>query len=299
VIAIVGLLATLLFPAVQGAREAARRTQCVNQLKQFGVAMSAHEAALGMFPSNGWGWFWVGEPGRGSGPRQPGGWLYGLLGQLDQKPLSEQGRADTGAARRTTLAQVQQALIPGINCPSRRSSQLFVFKSPMQPVNCDPLQECNRLDYAVNAGDFDPDTPGGPATLAQGESPGYKWVDTRRVTGVSYVRSRVRAADVFDGLSNTYFVGEKYVSVTHYADGGDPGDDQSAFAGADWDNTRWTDEGPVPDQRSNRGSRRFGSAHPGVTNFLYGDGSVRSISFLVDLEVHRAAGNRRDGAPVR
>ena len=73
VISIIAMLVALLLPAVQGAREAARVTQCSNQLRQVAVASLTHESAHGFMPSNGWGWSLVGDPNYGFGREQPGG----------------------------------------------------------------------------------------------------------------------------------------------------------------------------------------------------------------------------------
>ncbi|MEK6261415.1 MAG: DUF1559 domain-containing protein [Planctomycetota bacterium] len=287
-IAIISLLLGLLLPAVQAGRESARRTQCRNNLKQIGLAAMNHESTTGRLPSNGWGWAWVGEADRGTDRHQPGGWIYNLLGYIEQ----DQTRR-LGASAGTAMCQLHQPLFA---CPSRPGGTL----GPQSPVlngrlrNSTWMATVAKTDYAINGGDSVISTPDSPATLAEGDDPAYPWTDTRLANGVGFLRSEVRLSDITDGTSNTYLVGEKAVSVTGYGTSADHGHDQCLFCGADWDNNRWTVEMPIQDGE-NAQEERFGSAHIVVCHFVFCDGSVRAISFNIDRDVHRRLGQRNDG----
>src|ERR1039457_6255536 len=92
VITIIGILVAMLLPAVNSARESGRNAQCKNNLRQLGTACLAHEEAQGIFPAGGWGWSWVGDPDRGYGDQQPGGWIYNILPHTDQTAVHDLGR---------------------------------------------------------------------------------------------------------------------------------------------------------------------------------------------------------------
>ena len=130
-----------------------------------------------------------------------------------------------------------------------------------------------------------------------------------KATGISYFRSKVRAADIKDGTTNTYMIGEKWLSVDHYYDGESYGDDNSLYEGAAHDIHRWVAENstkpwpPLPDSTTTGDTEEnlaghFGSCHPGVWNAVLCDGSVHTLSFTIDSETHRRLGCRNDGKVI-
>src|SRR5690606_28075703 len=92
VIAIIGILVALLLPAVQAAREAARRTQCKNNLGQIALGCLLHVDAHQSLPSGGWAKYYTADPNRGYGPDQPGGWCYNILAFVEEESLRDLGR---------------------------------------------------------------------------------------------------------------------------------------------------------------------------------------------------------------
>ena len=288
VIAIIGVLCALILPAVQQARAAARRTVCQSNLRQLAVAMSSHESLYGRYPSNGWGFLWVGEPDRGTDERQPGGWIYNILDHIEQSAVRDTGAGLSGPARRAALSELMQLPVPLFRCPARPGNALGPNSDMITPHNADRPASVAKTDYAVNEGDYITDTQGGPSTLEEGDGGNYPWRDMTLATGICFQRSTI------DGLSNTYMIGEKYVNSDTYSTALDLGNDQSMYTGVDIDINRWTVKPPLQD--APRSSvREFGSAHHGGCHFAMCDGSVRQVSYDIDAEVHRRTGNRRDG----
>jgi hypothetical protein len=114
--------------------------------------------------------------------------------------------------------------------------------------------------------------------------------------GVSFRMSRLQAASVFDGLSNTYLLGEKYMQAGTYELGSSDGDTRPMMVGYSSDNVRWGFEAPQMDSRKSipQAAAIFGSAHAGGWNAAYADGAVRTVSFTIDADLHRLL-STRDG----
>ena len=294
VISIIGMLMALTLPAVNAARESARRIQCTNNLKQLGLAVQSHENAQGKYPSGGWGFQWYTDGDRGVGKKQPGGWPYAILPYIEQMQLFESQKGKSDAEKQDALMLLLTRPISLFNCTSRRSLGLYPWQENeigFFPYNLDDYPaDVAKTDYAINGGDNDPQYGNIPMTLEQGDNPLFPWNDFSKANGICYLRSEVTTAQVVDGLSNTYCIGEKWVRTSG---GQDRGDDTSMYCGFDKDNTRWTNLPPMHDN-SQEGWDQFGSAHPGVCLFVFCDGSTRPMSYDIDPEIHRCLGARND-----
>ena len=190
VIAIIGILIALLLPAVQAARESARRSQCSNQLKQLGLAAHLHVDTHGFLPSGGWGDAWVGCPDLGAGERQPGSWAYQLLNFLEES-ISRQaglGFQCTDPGSQAAIGQMVATAIPVFYCPSRRAPQAYPWTNSDNVNFADnPPTVAGKSDYAANLGDLDHlANDDGPASLADYNT--YNWAHSRPVVHQSVCR---------------------------------------------------------------------------------------------------------------
>lgn len=317
VITIIGILIALLLPAVQSAREAARRMQCTNNLKQLSLGCLTHESTHGHLPTGGWGYNWIGDPDQGFGKEQPGSWGYSVLPYIEQGTLRElgQGLANNSAAKKAALMQLYQTPLTAVVCPSRRSAVLSATSTWFAPKNADTTTSTAKGDYAMCfsgtvTGNWA--TFGGPdntATDLNALSATYDWKGkanplTLYSDGVGYLRSEVTIAMIRDGTSNTYLLGEKYIQPEYYAPAAvssteyDPGDNETVYCGLDADNYRSSALQPYQDQSQYQNYLTFGSAHSSGFNMALCDGSVRSMSYMVDLTTHSRLGSRDDGAVI-
>lgn len=290
VIAIIRILVGMLLPAVQAVRGAARRTGCMNQVRQLSLACLMHEATMGKLPANGWFYRYSANPNAGFDEDQPGGWHYNILPWIELVNLHDLGKGKTTAEARSIMAnEVIPTVVPTFICPSRPSG-------PISPAwnfnNTDNPPAFTRSDYACNSGN------------RPNNNSGYKLGNDS--TGVIYSRVSTEFRDIRDGSSHTYLLGERYLNPDFYMQRGDPDNDQGWTVGNDTDVFRTTDlpsnlviyaskYQPRQDTPGLSIRNAFGGPHSGVFNMAKCDGSVQSINFNIDPETHFRLGNRKDG----
>jgi prepilin-type N-terminal cleavage/methylation domain-containing protein len=307
VIAILGVLVALLLPAVQAAREASRMATCKNNLRQIGVAASLHLDTHGFFPSGGWGHLWTGDPDRGFGRRQPGGWIYSLLPYLEQASVHNLGAGLPEDEKKAAAALRMETPLPLFACPTRRAAVQYpveTFKYAMSMINADAPRFVTRSDYAINVGSTGQYwyESGGPRSVAEAETTfpfpnphtGFSRGNPVGSTGISFANSEVGERHVTDGRSNTFLAGEKQLDAALYDAGGKNGDWGHLYSGLAPDQFRLAgNEGKIL-ERDRSGYGRpdiFGSVHD-VCYFVLCDGSIRAVDYDVDPEVYRSWGDR-------
>jgi prepilin-type N-terminal cleavage/methylation domain-containing protein len=290
VIAIIAILIALLLPAVQQAREAARRTQCRNNLKQIGLALHNYHDTFQVLP---YGW-----DTRGAGwsammlPYIEQGNLYGTLIFQESGP----GNWDSGSANQKAC----ESLIRAFFCPSMALPEHLNF---------------NGIDARVPASYRG---NGGAEVTSDDQSsalPGTRSFETRLLDGIFYGCSRTKLRDIVDGTSNTMLVGESLTEPDFDKDGqgmdfwvigspqidpcdcrgGTGGTEFSEFAGSAYVrlNVRKTD----PAVSGQLMELSYGSYHVGGAQFTLCDGSARFVSETIDQGVFRGFASR-DGSEV-
>jgi prepilin-type N-terminal cleavage/methylation domain-containing protein/prepilin-type processing-associated H-X9-DG protein len=299
VIAIIGVLVALLLPAVQAAREAARRSQCQNNLRQMGLAFLNYESAIKALPTSGWGWHWMGDPDQPSGKDQPGGWIYSVLPYIEQSAIKTIAAGLPTAQKRIELTKLAQTPISMMNCPSRRPSRPYAYYYADNYRNINRPTEAVRGDYgACMSGRIRPtDGLAEPITIEHGMTI-FPWLPPTLFDGVVHYRHPVELQSITDGTTTTYLVGEKFLESNHYEDGIPSYDDQSYWVGHDRDISLSSFDPPLQDAPIGDNPFRFGSTHSSGFHVVFCDGSVRSVSFSVDPDVHRSLGSRNGDETV-
>jgi prepilin-type processing-associated H-X9-DG protein len=247
---------------VQAAREAARRTQCLNHLKQIGLAMHNYNDLYGNLPNS----------------RRDASftWMVQILPFVEQMAIYDQWKL--GAAFNSQVQVAREARIPFYFCPSRRTAGSAQIVSE----NMDGGSATTGItgDYAGCTGDSR--LGGGDYWQANaGVSPanGVFTVWGRMVAPTSDPPFKIgtRFAEITDGTSNTLMVGDKHIHIKHLNSAANG--DGTAFNGDKGHAARSLGASqPLSKGPNDAVKSRFGSWHPGVTNFVFVDGSIRGIS---------------------
>jgi len=317
VIAIIAVLIALLLPAVQQAREAARRSQCKNNLKQFGLAIHNYHDTYTKFPANG---YWA----RGQS------WIVPLLPYLDQAAAANQlvdgahvsymYQASAGFSALNIEVQ-RKFRMSGVTCPSSALPKVSNHAVPSDQTSTYgstvPLQ---NSEYVAIAGHVrDPQTQAVTAPTGGGYG-------NQASNGVIYARSATSMRDITDGSSNTLLIGENsgvvidVLGVGPLASIGAPLDlRQGAYSGGMWVGPKGISGSWVCNQTSLRfpinsqnlttadtgGFRRnythnnpLTSQHTGGVHVLLGDGSVRFLSNSLSETTLQRLAIRNDGLVV-
>lgn len=282
VIAIIAILVSLLLPAVQQAREAARRTQCKNNLKQIGLALHNYHDIYNTFP--------IGAQDLGNN-EEMWGWSASILPQLEQKNMADQLGIGTNRLREVlqdaTLRNVLQTPIGAYICPSDPGGELM---------------DGGRLNGG--SGRNMRGNGGAPGNFRVAKSNyigncGYNDVNRRNNNGkrgVFQVGDNYKIRDITDGTSNTIAVGERSTFCASGAWCGNRNPRGGGPQGADYTLGRVSIPINLKDNRNHWCTEGFDSAHTGGAQFLLCDGSVHFLSENIDYNLHRNATDRlRDG----
>ena len=269
VIAIIGVLVALLLPAVQAAREAGRRTQCQNNLRQIGLALQLHHDAKNCFPAAS-----SGSPAHPSGTDQYAvSWAFELLPHMEQQSIYA-AHDPTARADAAVNSTAMRTPVSAFFCPTRRS--------PIADRDFDDEDGPSQVrgvgaagDYAANSG-----------TSTQHGMPGRDEFDTTEL-GPIYVLSKISARQVTDGLSMTYAVGEKYLppvdesadpALQHVRQG-----DAAIFSGDARHTIVRRSSSGFPEGETDDYPGKFGSLHANLSHFAFLDGSVHTIEHSLDV----------------
>ena len=274
VIAIIGVLVALLLPAVQQARESSRRTQCGNHLKQIGLAIHGFNDTYNSLPYT------------RLDTRET--WAVLLMPYLEQSNLFNQWVLSKQYYDQ--VPEVRETTLKVYTCPTRRSP-------PKKSLDGDVHQDGTRPHIPGGVGDYTScaGTPAGTNDYYEnGTFSGTVYTQNTAANGVFWYKGPypMRMSMITDGISNTLFIGEKHIAVKSLNLEG------SIYNGDHGNSFKKAGSGAPLVRTPNTTSGNFGSWHPGICQFVLGDGSVRIIRNEIDLTTLGYMAHRFDGNPI-
>jgi prepilin-type N-terminal cleavage/methylation domain-containing protein/prepilin-type processing-associated H-X9-DG protein len=299
VIAIIGILIALLLPAVQAAREAARRMQCSNNLKQIGLALHNYHTTAKCFPP---GSFWYGS----DYANYRGSILVRLLPYLEQQPLYDMfdlensGGVPVDNQKKPGSSEfIQATIVPTYVCPSdnhpgtRNGRALHNYAASIGPTRHYDNPNCPCSEWQA-WNQYAPDPWGG----TYGSKTDFAGPFFRHPVAT-------RMADCIDGLSNTIYFGEVRPNCSAHNDNGWASSNNGQGLTAtvvpiNYDSCkRDSSSGDNCDRYCNWNTELgFKSQHPGGAMFLFGDGSVHFLPETIDHWHYQYLGGKDDGHTV-
>jgi prepilin-type N-terminal cleavage/methylation domain-containing protein len=317
VIAIIGVLAAMLVPAVQFARERSRQATCTNNLRQIGVAFTLHATSQQYFPNG--GGFNLDFDGTPPAPAmQPlwdiehkypsptggdtnvwgWGWAYQILPYMEQAQVFDSQRLDpANVAHLAKLQQSASVVVSGYYCPSRRQAEAY------DGIGCGLPGRSSRggLDYAGNGGRISVLDPN-PFPHPDSNNPSGVVIPSTKAA--TFLTDRPGPGNIADGQTYTILAGERRYNTG--AEGNEiahRGEDNGYVAGWTWDTIRWGYLPPALDLEFGPPSSptvapledtRFGSPHSSSCIFVFADGAVHVIAYEVDPVVFQDMCGRSD-----
>jgi prepilin-type N-terminal cleavage/methylation domain-containing protein/prepilin-type processing-associated H-X9-DG protein len=271
VIAIIGVLVALLLPAIQMARESARASQCKNNLKQLALALHNYHDCLGRLPPG-----WMADRPEGT----PGwGWSSSLLHYIEQHSLELSIKRELPISHPANQ-QARETVIAIFLCGSDWH--------PKVPTIFGGADDGGDEAFATNI-------EAGTALLRIARTNyvgvfGISEIEDAPAAGEGtfFFNSRVRLAEITDGLSNTLIIGERYAKQGNSLWAG-------VVQGANEAMARVVGVGDHVPNDPHHHFDDFASYHPGGVHFLYADGRVERINNQIDVKVYQALCTRNGG----
>ena len=323
VIAIIGILIAMLLPAVQQVRESARRTQCLNNLRQMSLACATYSSTFLRFPPGGTD----NSPPFGSGRNTPGGssWMAHILPNMDQNNLFEMvdfpnndffSINENGDG--TGIQNAFNKTVPSYRCPSSNFTEDFAT-SP------GPIMYADYVGISGHTGDRGSDIGFGGLGIAGEDNGQLDAIGEYEENGVFFANSETTISDISDGASNTMLISEvgdfvffssgpKDIRAFHGFAAGYQINTQSdrlhncttmrhlINPGPNFNFTSDSSDGVVFVNNFPAGGTGINpplrSAHPGGVNGGLGDGSSRFLSEDLDASVLAKLSNKEDGLTI-